>query len=258
MKTYLYVDGENFATRARKFDEELRKDSAQRDVLKDRAHRWWQEHSSNPPEWHGPPRIATMAPRPHRSAIYEPGTKDGILYTKDEVYWDSVGLYIALNASLLLKMGTEHVDVLSIERAYYFTGVLGPQVDKHKLDLHAMGFVPHVFTRKKPDSFAQEMIAQGITVISRPKPMDILLATQVLDDCAADNFERCILVFNDADYAPLLESVRRRGKQVWLVAFERWLPKDERLRLACDRFIAYDPVLSVRPLPSPRQDEPTT
>src|SRR5215831_14528998 len=40
MKTYLYVDGENFATRARKLDEELKEDSLQREDLKEYVDRW--------------------------------------------------------------------------------------------------------------------------------------------------------------------------------------------------------------------------
>lgn len=100
----------------------------------------------------------------------------------------------------------------------------------------------------KPDSWAKELAADGITVVSRPKPVDILMATRVLEDCMEDNFDRCIFVGGDEDYVPLLDAVRRRGKEVWLVAIERWL--QDKLRLASDRFIAYDPVLSVRPLPS--------
>ena len=102
--------------------------------------------------------------------------------------------------------------------------------------------------RRKPDSWAKELAAEGITVVSRPKPQDILLATRVLEDCMGDNFDRCIFVGGDEDYAPVLEAVRRRGKQVWLVAFARFMGKGD-LRLACDRFIAYDPVLGIRPLP---------
>jgi uncharacterized LabA/DUF88 family protein len=104
-----------------------------------------------------------------------------------------------------------------------------------------------------PDSFARAQLAAGLTVVSRPKPLDIALATQVLEDAASDNFDRCVFVGGDEDYVPLLEAVRRRGKLVWLVAFDRFLRTDSPLRLACDRFLAYDPVLAVRPWPSKPQ-----
>src|SRR5262249_20775940 len=113
-----------------------------------------------------------------------------------------------------------------------------------------MGFTPHVGLKvKRDDTFAKTMKAEGLTVISRPKPMDILLATRMLEDCMSDNFDRCIFVAGDEDYVPLVEAVRRRGKQVWIVAIERYLSKTGTMRLACDRFISYDPVLAIRPLP---------
>ena len=65
----------------------------------------------------------------------------------------------------------------------------------------------------------------------------------------SDNFDRCIIVAGDEDYVPLVEAVRRRGKHVWIVAIESALTKKGRLRLDYDRFIPYDPVLGVRPLP---------
>lgn len=257
MKTYLYVDGENFATRARKLDEELKKDSVQREDLKEHVDRWHAKQFGmaldDYSDWNEAAHL--WAPRPHRHAFYDTRMQSGLLYSKDEIYWDSVGMYFSLNSSLATLHLDESRDVISVHRAYYYTGALGTRIEQHTRDLHAMGFVPNVLPRVKPDSFVQQMAAQGITVISRPKPMDILVATQVLDDCAAGNFDRCIFVGGDEDYVPLLDAVRRRGKQVWLVAFERWLGKDQKLRLACDRFIAYDPVLSVRPLPDLRPEE---
>lgn len=137
-----------------------------------------------------------------------------------------------------------------LDRAYYFASAAGPNVHARSRELHAMGFEPHVGVKvKHDDAFAKTMKAEGLTVISRPKPIDILLATRMLEDCMSDNFDRCIFVAGDEDYVPLVKAVRRRGKQVWIVAIERYLSKTGAMRLACDRFISYDPVLAARPLP---------
>lgn len=247
MRTYLYVDGENFATRARRRDEEVKSDPSIRNELERRLLLWYRHHFPHAAKeelgrWHSG-RYDSWSPRPHREAFHDAREKGGILHCCDEVYWDVVGMYLALGVNLMIG-NDELFDLIAIDRAYYYAGVSGKRIEQHRRDLHSIGFAPYVFPKAKPDSFAKQMSAEGITVISRPKPMDILIATQVLDDCAANNFDRCIFVGGDEDYVPLLDSVRRRGKQVWLVAIERWLGKDQKLRFACDRFVAYDPVLA--------------
>jgi uncharacterized LabA/DUF88 family protein len=250
MRTYLYVDGENFAIRATHLDVELQKEPEQLSALKARAnvgHAHWEgAYALN--------ATSIWCPQAHRNAMDVLRTPNGILYYKDEIYWDSIGLFIALSAASM-----DHSAALpDIDRAYYYASASGRRIDQHARDLHTIGFTPNVSVKVRPDSFAKEMAVQGITVISRPKPVDIMIASQALDDCAANNFDRCIFVGGDEDYVPLLDAIRRRGKQVWLVAFERWLAKNQKLRFACDRFIAYDPVLAVRPLPpgNSAEDEP--
>jgi hypothetical protein len=239
MRTYLYVDGENHTIRSASLDREIKGDKGLRDGLLLQAR-------VVPNDFRRDARNMTWWPEPHRRAL----NPTALLYTRDEVYWDSLGLYLACYAELIEATP-------SIARAYYFTSCAGPHVDEHERRLHGIGFTPHVEVRVKKDSWAKELAAQGITVVSRPKPQDILIATRVLEDCAGDNFDRCIFVGGDGDYAPLLEAVRRRGKEVWLIALDRFLGKGP-LRFACDRFIPYDPVLAVRPLPAtppPAPDE---
>jgi uncharacterized LabA/DUF88 family protein len=244
---YLYVDGENFTKRAAALQEELRAAPDQLAKLSARTVGGgaWTHYDAlaNVERW---------CPEPHRDMVKErTRTANGILYTRDEVYWDPVGLYAALAANLAYDQshvrGAYNRNV--VQRAYYFTSASQERIDQHTRDLHAIGFAPHVIQRVKPDGWVRDLAQQGITVVSRPKPVDILIATQVLEDCADNNFDECIFVGGDEDYVPLLEAVRRRGKAVWLVAFERWLAQGGRLRYACDRFLAYDSVLAARPLP---------
>ncbi len=242
MRVYLYTDGENFTIRAQERDAELKANKPEAERLAAQVESAVGMHAPGD-------ALALWAqwyPEPHRPLLEDPAlTKNGVLFTRDEVYWDALGLFLALRTSLPSRPYNQGL----VDRAYYFTGAAGPNIEQRERDLHALGFTPHVSVKVKPDSFAQAMKEEGITVISRPKPVDILIATRVLEDCMADNFDLCIFVGGDEDYVPLLEAVRRRGKQVWLVVFERWLAKRGRLRLACDRFIAYDPVIAFRPLP---------
>jgi uncharacterized LabA/DUF88 family protein len=243
MRTYLYVDGENFTIRAQALDADLKADTTKAAATRRIVADW----VGDIPNWDVYTAPSVWTPEPHNEVLFDrTRTRNGILFTRDEVYWDPVGLYLACGSSLFRDRGQHQV---SVDRAYYFTGAHGGNIERHTRDLHAMGFTPNVSVRVKPDSFAQEMAEQGITVVSRPKPVDILIATRVLEDCVADNFDLCVFVGGDEDYVPLLEAVRRRGKQVWLVALEKSLSKKSHLRFTCDRFIPYDPVVGFRPLP---------
>ena len=243
-RTYLYVDGENFTIRSEQLAASLVKDPDRIAQLRALANRGISEADLRHMNPQGALRL--WAPEPHMNAVHDQKTAGGLLYEKGELYWDSLGLYVALSAGLLSTRGQNQSGV---DRAFYYSSTTLPRIKQYQHDLHAMGFTPIVSQRVKQDTYGKEMLAKGVTVISRPKPMDIQLAVQVLEDCVADNFDRCIFFGGDRDYVPLLDAVRRRGKEVWLIAIEKWLP--EELRFACDRFVAYDPVLSVRPLPSP-------
>jgi len=245
VRTYLYVDGENFAIRARRLDERFRKapelveQHRQRFTRAQTSFDYFDAHNS----------VQIWAPPTTRdvSDNAAPLTANGIVHQRDEVYWDCVGLYIALRATMpgsSLSLAT-----IALDRATYYATTSHDRIDDTRRLVHALGFSPHVFKRMRPDDHARAMAAEGITVVSRPKPLDILLATQVLEDASSNNFDRCILVASDADYVPLIEAVRRRGKQVWIVAIDAFVSAQSDLRIAGDRYVPWDPVLAVRPLP---------
>lgn len=250
VRTYLYVDGENFAIRARRLHEEIAKEPKRHEqtVLNANAlcsvrFETFDVYGNHYPKWVPAP---VRAVRDGNQQL----TRNGILHVADEVYWDVIGLYIAMMHAIPEDPASPHGQV-QVDRATYFASSNGNDGRaKRARELHQLGFTPHVFQRTKPDDLAKALAKDGITVVSRPKPLDILLATMVLEDANQDNFDRCILVAGDEDYVPLIEAVRRKGKQVWVVAFDRWVATDGALRLAADRFIPYDMVLAVRPLPA--------
>ncbi len=69
----------------------------------------------------------------------------------------------------------------------------------------------------------------------RSKRVDITLATEMLSHSYNDNFEVAVLVAGDEDYVPLVQEVKRAGKQVAL-----WFLKDglsNHLKRECDIFL---------------------
>jgi hypothetical protein len=249
VRTYLYVDGENFTIRAQKLAEVIAKDPEEATKLRMCAGPLYNMQSIDPHGW----GIDVWAPEPARAAYDKRTsiTKNGIVFVRDELYWDCVGLWIAMSGSVPGTINMpEYKQRLVFDRATYFGSASGTDgcIEQAQV-LHQLGFVAHVFQRAKPDDFAKRAKEDGITVISRPKPLDLLLATQVLEDASADNFDRCVFVGGDEDYVPLLQAVRRRGKQVWLVAFDRYLSAKSPLRLLSDKWIPYDSVIALRPLP---------
>lgn len=69
----------------------------------------------------------------------------------------------------------------------------------------------------------------------RTKRVDITLATEMLSHAHSSNYDVAILVAGDEDYVPLVQEVKRMGKQVALWFFENGLSKN--LRRECDIFL---------------------
>ncbi|MFQ5772326.1 MAG: NYN domain-containing protein [bacterium] len=72
----------------------------------------------------------------------------------------------------------------------------------------------------------------------REKGIDILLATDMLQQAYVDGYDTMILISGDGDYAPVLEEIKKMGKRV-----ENAFLKESRsnaLRSVCDVFIDLD------------------
>lgn len=70
------------------------------------------------------------------------------------------------------------------------------------------------------------------------KGVDVLLTTEMLTGAVDDSYDVALLIAADGDFVPLLEEVRRRGKQVILSAREKGLPGvSVELRRSCDLFV---------------------
>lgn len=111
-------------------------------------------------------------------------------------------------------------------RAFYYTTVPGGSeaITETEEALWRLGFTPRVFHRRR------NRAAKGI---------DISLARDMLSNAFDDNYDVAVLVAGDADYVPLVEEVKRRGKIVFLWFFEQSGLSPE-LRRAADVFEGFE------------------
>jgi len=119
--------------------------------------------------------------------------------------------------------GAETLDSWA-KRAYYYTSCPGDgmAVDEVRHALWGLKFHPEVFHKKRNE---------------KTKAIDITLAKDLLSHAFLDNYDTCILVAGDRDYVPVVEEVKRIGKNVWLAFLD--CPEgglSEELRLASDYF----------------------
>ena len=117
-------------------------------------------------------------------------------------------------------------------RAYFYTSLTGdePALDALREKIWAKGFTPQVFKRPPKD---------------RPsKGVDIALARDMLGHSFEDHMDLAVLVAGDADYLPLVEEVKRKGKRVMLAFFGNSTSLSPHLRRAADAFADVEPPMT--------------
>lgn len=107
-------------------------------------------------------------------------------------------------------------------RSCYYTSLVGDDCTllAVRLQLRKLGFEPHVF--KKPSREAKS------------KGVDIELTKDMLSHAFRGNYDVAILIAGDGDYVPLVEEVKRLGKNVFVYFPEQWTSRE--LMLAADGF----------------------
>ena len=114
-------------------------------------------------------------------------------------------------------------------RAHYYTTCQGDDVKLADIRqrLFDIGFHPEVFKK-----------TQG-----KSKGVDIMLCKDMLAHAFRDNYDTAVLVAGDGDYEPLVDEVKRIGKNVIVAFFEDPAAKsglNPRLKLASDFFVRFD------------------
>jgi NYN domain len=123
-------------------------------------------------------------------------------YLKDVFVW-----FPALSATMPFQLLPNMLFRAPATRAYYYTSVVGddPRVNLVREQLRALDFDPQVF--KKPSGNAKS------------KGVDITLTKDMLAHAFEDHYDIALLFAGDGDYIPLIEEVKRRGKNVHVCFF---------------------------------------
>ncbi len=110
-------------------------------------------------------------------------------------------------------------------RAHYYTSTTGNDEKRRKVHraLWNLGFTPNVFT--KPSG-------------TQSKGVDIKLTTDMLAHAFRGNYDVAVLITGDGDFVPVVEEVKRLGKNVIVASFNNGL--NPGLQLAADAFVSLD------------------
>ena len=108
-------------------------------------------------------------------------------------------------------------------RSFYYTSAVGDEQTIQQIREHLwnLGFEPHVFKKAK-----QSLKAKGV---------DIALTKDMLSHAFRGNYDAAVLVAGDGDYLPLVEEVKRLGKQVFVNFIGQCT--SPHLKLAADTFV---------------------
>jgi uncharacterized LabA/DUF88 family protein len=120
----------------------------------------------------------------------------------------------------------------------------------------------YVKEEESRETFYQRLERRGIHVVrvSAGKSVDGRLIADMLFALLQDDFDIAVLCGGDRDYVQVVEFLKRRGKLVWVAAFDTSC--NSWLRTLADKFINLTPLLSKiqtpAATPSPTSAPPTT
>jgi len=73
-------------------------------------------------------------------------------------------------------------------------------------------------------------------VNSKPKTVDVALAVRILEDAYRNIYDACYLFTSDLDFVPVIEAVKRLGKQVVVCGYRHAIGKRSELEFVPDGF----------------------
>ena len=113
-------------------------------------------------------------------------------------------------------------------RAYYYTSLVGDddKLQSVRHQLRQLGFDPQVFKK---------------TAGQKSKGVDITLTKDMLSHAFLNHYDAAVLIAGDADYVPLVDEIKRRGKNIYIAFFAgTGLGLSPELRLRADGFHALE------------------
>jgi uncharacterized LabA/DUF88 family protein len=124
------------------------------------------------------------------------------------------------------------------DRVIYFTAFTGTDEELHRIrvELRNRGVEPQVVKEAKDLRDRRENRLRDASIVTKAKGVDIGMATRILEDAFLNNFDRCILLTSDIDFLPVVEVVKRSGKQVFVVGFRDGIGKLSPFEYVPDKF----------------------
>ena len=83
----------------------------------------------------------------------------------------------------------------------------------------------------------RENVLKVEQVIEKAKGVDIALAARMIEDAFHDNYDACYLFSSDIDFLPIIEAVRRMGKQVYVCGSVDGLGEQSKFLHVPDAFV---------------------
>ena len=74
-------------------------------------------------------------------------------------------------------------------------------------------------------------------VIEKAKGVDIALAVRMFEDAQSGVYTHCALFTSDLDFLPVIESVQRMGKSVWVYGYKSGIGRNSPLEYVPARFV---------------------
>jgi uncharacterized LabA/DUF88 family protein len=207
-RTYLYVDGESHF---------IRSQESWKTLYTKRATSLEELAATNPSDIDAPYRhLRFRQEYPSRFAIQMDA----------KFYWDKSALcYVGPPASIP-------------SRAVYVTSCRNDGTTPHQTRtfIRQAGFEPVVLEERSSLQRQRESQREKLGLIEKPKGVDIALAVRVLEDAHANAFDTCCICTSDVDYIPLVQAVRRIGKNVVILGYRAGLGKQCAFDYVPDRF----------------------
>jgi hypothetical protein len=132
-----------------------------------------------------------------------------------------------------------------VVRAVYFTVFTGTDENLHEAHKYIRDacFEPQIFREEKDKAKQRANSLKQDGVLVKPKGVDIALAVRMLEDAHYNNFDGCVLVTSDIDYLPVIQSIRRMGKNVFVLGYKEGIAKDFPFFHAVEGFAFVDEAL---------------
>jgi uncharacterized LabA/DUF88 family protein len=131
------------------------------------------------------------------------------LYHKAHFFWDGM----LLRCARALEQYAH--------RAVYVTSIATDDNGEHSAAVYIRkaGFEPLIVREDRDLAKSHKAALEKQQMLIKGKGVDISLAVRMLEDAQRDLFKTCVLVTSDADYLPLIEAVRRMGKNVAVLGY---------------------------------------